>query len=239
MGNGQRSAIVRYGGGFIIAFSAVAFCVAAVGCSQSQAAAAQSAPAPTGAPATPEQPPAAPNNFMSGLQTNMLGIGVPAGSETDRVQYLQEFPGTTIAELLNSGPIGQVATLWASADFSKQLELCLDIAASDCAGSTIPGAAGDGHLWSTAVLHIIGFESIEFENASTHLGSISTSGLALAVPVILPVSTVAELPTCDAAIKGAMAAVSDASAPAYNAALTGGGAVSIPVYCNGAAWTAH
>lgn len=51
--------------------------------------------------------------------------------------------------------------------------------------------------------------------------------------------TVATLPTCNTAAKGALNAVSDATAPAYNVALTGGGTVSIPVYCNGTAWTAH
>lgn len=51
--------------------------------------------------------------------------------------------------------------------------------------------------------------------------------------------TVATLPTCNATLKGSLASVTDATAPTYNAALTGGGAVSIPVYCNGSAWTAH
>jgi hypothetical protein len=181
----------------------------------------------------------APQNFTNGAQVNLLGIGAAAGAESGQVQYLQEAPGPTIAELLTTGTAGQVATLWSNTSFSKELELCLDIAASDCAGETIPGAAGDGHLWSTAVLHVIGFSSIEFENASTHLASISSSGLASLVPVVLPMSTVAALPACNAGLKGGMAAVSDATAPAYNASLTGGGAMSIPVYCNGSSWTAH
>ncbi|GAC1425627.1 MAG: hypothetical protein NVSMB6_26270 [Burkholderiaceae bacterium] len=59
------------------------------------------------------------------------------------------------------------------------------------------------------------------------------------VPVILPAYTVATLPTCNAANNNAMAAVSDATTPTYNGALTGGGAVKVPVYCNGTAWTSH
>ena len=55
----------------------------------------------------------------------------------------------------------------------------------------------------------------------------------------LPLSTVASLPPCNAAAKGEMYAVSDAASPTYDGALTGGGTVSVPAYCNGSAWTAH
>lgn len=57
--------------------------------------------------------------------------------------------------------------------------------------------------------------------------------------VTLPVYTVATLPACAAGNKNTMAAVSDATAPTYNGALTGGGTVDIPVFCNGTSWTAH
>jgi hypothetical protein len=220
-----------------VMLAAAALCASLSACDSVVPTAQAAAPAETGAPTSTTW--TTPQNFTNGVQVNMLGIGVAPGAETGQVQYLQEAQGPTIAELLTTGTAGQVATLWSNTSFSKQLELCLDIAASDCSGSTIPGAPGDGHLWSMAVLHVIGFSSITFENASTQLGDLSLSGLALAVPVVLPVSTVAELPACDAGLKGAMAAVSDATAPAYNAALSGGGDVSIPVYCNGIAWTAH
>lgn len=55
----------------------------------------------------------------------------------------------------------------------------------------------------------------------------------------LPVTTVAGLPVCNSAAAGTMAAVSDATAPTYNGALTGGGTVGVPVYCNGTSWTSH
>lgn len=58
-------------------------------------------------------------------------------------------------------------------------------------------------------------------------------------PVPHPVSTVAALPACVAGLLGSVASVSDALGPAYNAAVVGGGALHIPVFCNGAAWTAH
>lgn len=51
--------------------------------------------------------------------------------------------------------------------------------------------------------------------------------------------TVAGLPTCNAGATGAVAYVTDATAPTYNGALTGGGAVVVPVFCNGAAWSSH
>lgn len=58
-------------------------------------------------------------------------------------------------------------------------------------------------------------------------------------PILPAPVTVATLPTCNAAARGALGQVSDATAPAYNVGLTGGGAVFVPVYCNGSAWTSH
>ena len=56
---------------------------------------------------------------------------------------------------------------------------------------------------------------------------------------ILPSSTVAQLPTCNAARKGMLRYVTDATTPTYNAALTGGSNVIVPVHCNGSAWSSH
>lgn len=52
-------------------------------------------------------------------------------------------------------------------------------------------------------------------------------------------STVAQLPTCNATAKGNLRAVTDATSPTYNGTLTGGGAVFVPVVCNGTAWVSH
>lgn len=57
--------------------------------------------------------------------------------------------------------------------------------------------------------------------------------------IVLTLLTVSTLPACTAATKGQLRAVSDATAPTYNGALTGGGAVTVPVICNGTAWLAH
>ena len=54
------------------------------------------------------------------------------------------------------------------------------------------------------------------------------------------VFTVATLPTAaQGATAGDSAFVTDATAPTYNGALTGGGAIKVPVYFNGTAWTSH
>ena len=58
-------------------------------------------------------------------------------------------------------------------------------------------------------------------------------------PILPAVTTVAALPTCNAAIKGALRTVSDATTPTYNGTLTGSGAVVVPVFCNGSAWLSH
>lgn len=52
-------------------------------------------------------------------------------------------------------------------------------------------------------------------------------------------STVAGLPTCDSSITGQIRYVSDASAPTWNAPLSGSGAVRVLALCNGTDWTAH
>jgi hypothetical protein len=53
-------------------------------------------------------------------------------------------------------------------------------------------------------------------------------------------ATVATLPTCNANTKGlGNYYVTDATTPTYNGALTGGGAVSVKVFCNGTAWSSQ
>jgi hypothetical protein len=52
--------------------------------------------------------------------------------------------------------------------------------------------------------------------------------------------TVATLPTvAQGATLGDHAYVTDATSPTYNGALTGGGAVKVPVFFNGTAWVSH
>lgn len=58
-------------------------------------------------------------------------------------------------------------------------------------------------------------------------------------PPILPSYTVATLPTCNTALKGGQAYVTDATSPTYLGTLTGGGTTVAPVFCNGSAWLSH
>lgn len=53
------------------------------------------------------------------------------------------------------------------------------------------------------------------------------------------VFVVSSLPSCPTVGAGSEAFVTDATAPTYNTALTGGGAVGIPVFCDGTIWKAH
>lgn len=50
---------------------------------------------------------------------------------------------------------------------------------------------------------------------------------------------VAALPPCNSALFAYWYIATDATSPTYNGALTGGGSVKVPVFCNGAAWTSH
>lgn len=47
------------------------------------------------------------------------------------------------------------------------------------------------------------------------------------------------LPTCNSGLSGTSASVSDATSPTYNGTYTSGGAVGVPVYCDGTNWTTH
>lgn len=55
-------------------------------------------------------------------------------------------------------------------------------------------------------------------------------------PAKVPTSTVAGLPTCNAAAEGSVYGVTDALAPAVLIAVAGSGAVHTLVYCNGTSW---
>jgi len=70
-------------------------------------------------------------------------------------------------------------------------------------------------------------------------GMMCQSPFTFGANVELTPVVVSNLPVCNAASKGALRVVSDATAPTYNGALTGGGAVTAIVLCNGSAWLSH
>jgi hypothetical protein len=93
---------------------------------------------------------------------------------------------------------------------------------------------------------VIGANALGVDKANTvTLGRLGTStyDTVFTGPAVLGAKdidgigfTVATLPAASAALKGARAFVTDATAPTYLGALTGGGAVCCPVFCNGSAW---
>lgn len=106
-------------------------------------------------------------------------------------------------------------------------------------GSNINGYHEGVTLNNGAVVDT-GFNDQSSSVAAFKAGGTHTYALqAVSGVVQLQLLTVATLPTCNGTTTHSMASVSDATAPTYNATLTGGGAVQIPVYCNGTAWTAH
>lgn len=58
-------------------------------------------------------------------------------------------------------------------------------------------------------------------------------------PTVLFSAAGTALPTCNTTAKGWMAVVSDATVPIYNATYTSGGAVIVPVICDGTNWKTH
>ncbi|MBN3833163.1 hypothetical protein [Burkholderia sp. Ac-20344] len=85
------------------------------------------------------------------------------------------------------------------------------------AAAIIPGSANTTTLGSS---------TLPFQQVYTQL-------------VTLAAYTVSTLPTCNASLANALAAVTDANAPSWNATLTGGGSVHMLAFCNGTNWTAH
>jgi len=98
---------------------------------------------------------------------------------------------------------------------------------ADGAASHYLQASGE-HAWSTAPSGLIGAAVTLTERMA-----LSTTGLAVTGVVSTSGYTVATLPV---GVVGQRAYVTDAVAPAYNTALTGGGLVRVPVFRNATIW---
>jgi hypothetical protein len=111
---------------------------------------------------------------------------------------------------------------------------------TNTAGGNLTIAAGRGT--GTAAGGVLNLQTSEPTASGTAAGTLTTrlaiSGTAITAskPVILQAYTVATLP---AGTVGMTAYVTDATAPTYLGALTGGGAVTCPVFYNGSAWVSH
>ena len=68
-------------------------------------------------------------------------------------------------------------------------------------------------------------------------GTCTTAQSTVGAIQVLTGYTVSTLPACTVA--GTSAYVTDALSPTWNGALTGGGSVVVPVFCNGTTWRAN
>lgn len=144
----------------------------------------------------------------------ILGADVNATTRTVNVRKLGKIVAPTYDN--TSAPVAVI-----SADDDSGL-VKLQIGGS--LGSSSVTAATEVDILAAATPNTLG---------GTVIARVTTTGLQI------PNTTVSALPTCGASQKGYWNAVSDATAPTYNAALTGGGTISVPVYCNGTSWTSH
>jgi hypothetical protein len=185
------------------------------------------------------------------------GVDVPIGSALDSNLYYSggwKYRANGFGDLIqfngllggidfyvtasNAGGAGAAATLIDGLHISNNGFLQFPVYGAgvlhtDSSGNVTTGAVAssefaDGNTGTGAVAH---------ETSPTFTTPVL--GSASATSVKLTGSTVAGLPTCDAGTEGTVAYVTDATAPTYNATLTGGGAVKIFAMCNGSNWTAH
>lgn len=82
-------------------------------------------------------------------------------------------------------------------------------------------ASNNGVIWRDGSITIGGVNKAA-------VGSVKVLGYA-----------VASLPTCDATSIGSHLYVTDATAPTFNATVAGGGAVTVPVFCDGSNWVTN
>jgi len=74
------------------------------------------------------------------------------------------------------------------------------------------------------------------------LAALLAAGIATAttsvtpVGAVMPATTVGDLPTCSSTTRGQMFLVTDALLPAALVVVSAGGAVVVPVTCNGTNW---
>lgn len=190
----------------------------------------------------------------AGSNGQLITFNARDGGNTVRQCTIQATPGTSWATLvLNCGTSGNI-NVGSGIGFAPAAQLARALTSQDggassfaLIGSQTSTANSDGQLLT--------FNARDSGNAvrqctqqAQHTGTtaanlvlgcgttgqvVSTSPLQLA-----GFATVASLPTCDSTRKGDVTIVSDANAPTWNSALSGGGAVVAGAKCNGSSWVA-
>ncbi len=135
-------------------------------------------------------------------------------------------------------PVGSAKGLYGIADFGTSGRL-IDLVVSG-SGNGITVDVSDTSNANGLVINKGATGSgkpFQYNKSGVEKVSISDSGNLLAQTLILGTYTVATLPTPTTTT--AYATVTDATAPTYLGALTGGGSVKCPVFYNGTAWVSH
>jgi hypothetical protein len=171
-------------------------------------------------------------SWSAPIQANTVG--------TQTVEYLNGVvPGNYVQQLIlnNTASANTTArTQWATSGPGVYSVYALSQAAGSPTAQFFTGYGVTGPLDF--------FTSAATSNVTLHpngvLALTVTPSLVIAAqPVQPPSSTVAALPSCAAGQAGAIAYVTDANAPTYNGALTGGSTTKALAMCNGSAWVAH
>jgi len=173
------------------------------------------------------------------LMSGSKGIGIDMGAMTPTTGFAVRLPnnailgaynaaGTSTLQVLKVNPSNIVEIAAGStSSFPMSANSALQVRGpiSSVDGVSLTSSTSDGA--TAKPLELLG-SSVQVTAPLILAGSAKLAGL-----------TVSSLPTCNTAAKGTMYYVTDATSPTYNGALTGGGAVAVPAFCNGSAWTAH
>lgn len=190
------------------------------------------------------------NRSQAAWTTGGVGVRVDGDTYTDTSSS-----GTVALQGVHAIAIPTVA---ASSSTTYTTSATLHLAGGPIAGSNVTQSGryalsiGQDGMRVIGNTLIGGTTSINVSNNSaTNIGTGTTTSdvtlggggsgqeIVFGSPQILKNYTVATLPTCNAGLTYAWAAVSDATVPTYNGSLVGGGAVKVPVFCDGSAWTSH
>lgn len=152
------------------------------------------------------------------------GCRVYLRKQTNHKVFIAAYPGSTdvikLGSGLNSAAGGSINTLATDPDNAEMVLLDSDV--STPGGSwTVETAQG---IWHTDA------------GGNMQFGIPTNVNNGLKASIQIPVVAVASLPTCDATLEGALRAVNNSNTTTYNAAVAGGGANHITVYCNATAW---